>query len=173
MLDLLRTRRSIRLFAPEPLPPGLVADLREAALRAPTARNARSTSFVFVTDREDLAVLAACKPTGAAFLAGAALAVVCCGDEGKTDCWVEDASIAATHLQLVAHAAGLGSTWCHVRGRAHDVETTAEAWVQQRLGIPAAQRVVCIVGIGVPAERKEPWDEASLGPGRVRTGRSD
>ena len=168
MLNLLRTRRSIRVFQPKPLEPHLLAEFREAALRAPTARNAKSPHFVFVTDPEVLEALSRCKPTGAAFLAQAALGVVVCGDESRTDCWVEDASIAATHLQLLAHARGLGSTWCHVRGRKHDDQTSSEAYVQQALGIPGQQRVVCIVGIGVPAEQKDPWPEDKLEEGRVR-----
>jgi len=167
MLDLLRTRRSIRAFSGAPLEPALLADLRETALRAPTARNTRATAFVFVTDPAVLVELSHCKPAGAGFIAGAALGVVVCSDESRTDCGVEDASIAATHLQVAAHAWGLGSAWCQVRGRKCDDERTAEAFVRERLGIPSRYRVVCIVGLGYPAESKAPWPAEGLEHGRI------
>ena len=167
MLDLIRTRRSIRLFEDRPLSSAELLALQEAALRAPTARNARASEFVFVTEREVLQALATSKPGGAFFLGEVVLGVVVCVDETQTDCWVEDASIAATYLQLQAHAMGLGSTWCHIRNRNHDENTTAEAYIQRLLGIPSSQRIVCIIGIGHPAEHKDGWPADTLSAGKI------
>jgi nitroreductase len=44
--QVLRRRRMVRTFAPDPLDPALVADLLEEALRAPTAGNAGGTAWL-------------------------------------------------------------------------------------------------------------------------------
>lgn len=167
MIELLRTRRSIRRFLDRPIGPEAVAGIEEALLRAPTSRNSRPCRFVVVEGRPRVAVLAGCKPSGAAFLAEATLAVVVAADPSISDMWIEDASIAATFAQLAAHALGLGSCWCQVRGRPHDERLDAEAWVREQLGLAPALRVLCIVGIGHPAEDKPGWPASSLDPDRV------
>ena len=125
MLEIVRRRRSIRRYDERPVPPELVAELREAVLRAPSSRNLRPWRFTFVTDRATLEALSTAKASYAQPLAGAALAVVFSADESVSDCWVEDCSIAATILQLTATDLGLGSCWIQMRGRA-DAEATVK-----------------------------------------------
>lgn len=50
LLDLVRSRRSPRHFRPDPVPPGLLDDLLEAARWAPSGFNLQPTHFVVVTD---------------------------------------------------------------------------------------------------------------------------
>ena len=167
MIDLLRTRRSVRRFDDRPIAAEQVTLLEEALLRAPTSRNSKPCRFVLVQGRARVSPLAACKPSGAAFLADAPLAAVICGDPSISDMWIEDGSIAATFLQLEAHALGLGSCWAQVRGRPHDEATDAEGWVRGHLGLPPHLRVLCIVGLGHPAEEKPGWPADALAPERI------
>ena len=109
MIELLRTRRSVRRYKPLPLSAAARAILEEAALRSPTSRNREVWEFVFVDDPVLLKGLAAAKPHGGAFVGDAPLAVVVCGDETRSDVWVEDCSIACILLQVTAHDLGLGS----------------------------------------------------------------
>lgn len=156
MIETLRQRRSIRKFTGHPLTPEEISTLTEALLRSPTSRNITPWEFLLVEDPGMLKKLSASKQHGTAFLAGAALAVVIVGDERKSDVWIEDCSIAAFSVQLTAQKLGLGSCWGQIRNRPHDDVQSAEAYVQNLLGIPAHYRVGMIIGIGYPAEMKKP-----------------
>ena len=93
-------------------------------------------TYIFVDDADLLAGLSRAKEHGSDFLKNAALGIVVCGDESKSDVWVEDCSIAAVVSHLTAHSLGLGSCWIQIRNRAHSIEKTAEQYVQELLGTP-------------------------------------
>lgn len=169
MIELLRTRRSIRKYEDRPIEPAKVEILREALLRAPTSRGLDPWEFVFVDDRNLLGKLAHCKPHGASFLQQAALGIVVCGDGNKSDTWIEDCSIASILVQMVAHSIGLGSCWVQIRLRPRDGEHTAEQYIQDLLHIPEHVRVESIISIGYPAENKEPISRENLKHDKVRT----
>lgn len=57
MIDLLRTRRSIRKYAQKPIESKTVDVLVEALLRSPTSRNGKSWEFLVVDDRDLLSKL--------------------------------------------------------------------------------------------------------------------
>jgi len=173
MIELMRKRRSIRSFTGQPLEKEQVALLVESLLRAPTSRNINPWEFVLVDDTELLAKLSIAKLHGSGFLKGAALAVVVCADETKSDVWVEDCSIAAILLQMTAQSLGLGSCWAQIRQREHDKQTTAEQFVQQLLGLPAPIRVEAIIGIGHPEEKRTPLASSQLQYAKVRLNRYD
>ena len=61
--DLLINRRSIRKYTDEPVDPDHVRLILEAALMAPTSKNARSWQFVVVEDKDTLQALGQCKPS--------------------------------------------------------------------------------------------------------------
>lgn len=171
MLPLLETRRSIRKYRDEAVPPALADRVLEAMLRAPSAKNGRPWTFVAVDDRDLLRALARCKPTGAAFLAEARLAVVVAADPARSDVWVEDCAIAATLGMMEAHAAGLGTCWVQVRGRSHDGERTASAFVRDLLALPEGLEVDCILSLGWPAEEKAGWAAERLPREAIRRNR--
>lgn len=171
MIDLIRKRRSIRSFTGQPLEPQQIELLAETLLRSPSSRNINPWQFVLVDDRALLEQLAAAKQHGSDFLGGAALAVVICADETRSDVWVEDCSIAAILLQMTAQSLGLGSCWAQIRKRQHDRQTTAEQFVQQLLGLPQQLRVASIIGIGHPAEKRRPLAADKLEYGKVSRNR--
>jgi len=96
------------------------------------------------------------------FLETAPLAIVVCGDENISSAWVFDASIAAEHIQLAATALGLGAGGEQVLGTQHSEEKSAEESVRELLGIPEHIRILCVIGIGYPAERKPEHDEKEI-----------
>jgi nitroreductase len=167
MIELLRTRRSIRKFTNQKIEPGLVEILKEALLRSPSSRGINPWRFVFVDDPVLLKKLAAAKPQGGEFIAGAALAVVICADERNSDVWIEDCSIAAIIAQLAAHSLGLGSCWVQIRNRPHDKEQTAERFLQELLSMPEHIKVECIMGIGYPGEKPDAVPDSRLQRERI------
>lgn len=168
MMELLRTRRSIRRFLDQAIEADKIELLKEAALRSPTSRNLEPWQFVFVEERDMLGKLSRCKPHGAAFLAGAALGVVVCADSTKSDVWVEDCSVASILIQMAAQSLGLGSCWVQVRQRTYGSQVTSTEYVRGLLGLSEQVQVESIIGIGYPAEQREPrtsdqlsWNQVS------------
>jgi nitroreductase len=156
MINLLRQRRSIRKFTTDKIASESVETLVEAALRAPSSRGINPWEFILVDDPELLNKLSRAKQHGADFLKGASLGIVVCADSTKSDVWIEDCAIAAIVIQLTAVSLGLGSCWAQIRNRQHDPEQSAEAYIQKLLGLPEQIKVVSILGIGHPAEKKSP-----------------
>jgi nitroreductase len=152
MIDLLRTRRIIRKYANKPIDPESISILIEALLRSPSSRSIKPWEFVFVDDRELLSKLSKAREHGSSHLQDAALGIVICADSTKSDVWVEDCSIAAILVQMIAHDLGLGSCWIQVRNREHDKTLSAEQYVQDLLGLPRHIKVECMVSIGYPNE---------------------
>ncbi|WP_462323477.1 nitroreductase family protein [Desulfoplanes sp.] len=152
MLDLLRTRRSIRVFENRPVDPGLVAQLKEAVLRSPSSRSLNPWQFLFIENRSLLATLSGCKPHGAGFLKKAPMGIVVCADPSVCDVWVEDSSIASIILHLTAHSLGLGSCWIQIRKRMFDAETSSCDFVKKTLDLPEHLEIESIIAAGYPAE---------------------
>ena len=171
MIDLLRTRRSIRKYTGEPLDEAAIELLSEALVRAPSSMSRNPWELVLVDDRESLERLSRAKPHGSSFVKGAALAVVVLADEARCDVWVEDCSIASLLVHLQAHAMGLGSCWVQIRKRPHDDDLDAEAYVRGVVGAPDHLRVLSIVAVGHPAEDKAGHERESLPWTKVRRGR--
>ena len=170
-IDLLRSRRSIRKFEDRPVETEKVELIVEAALRSPSSRGGNPWEFVVVTDPEIINRLSTAKPHGASFLANAPLAIVVCADPGKSDVWVEDASIAAVILHLAATDLGLGSCWVQLRKRNHDETKTAGEYAAELLGLPAGLVVSTIMAIGYPAQQPAPHPQTSLQRDKVSVNR--
>lgn len=166
-MDLLRTRRSVRQFAAEEIEAEKVELLKEAVLRSPSSRNLDPWQFVFVTEKPVLKALSRLKPHGSEFLAQAALGIVVCGSEARSDVWVEDCSIASMLAQLAAQSLGLGSCWVQVRKRFHSDSVSSEDYVRKTLALPDDLRVLSVIGIGIPAEHPEPIADSRLKRDRI------
>ena len=160
--DLFLRRHSIRRYTDEPVSPEDVKTIVEAGLLAPSSKSARPWQFILVEDKEMLARLAECKPNYAQSIKNAPLAIVVCSDPSKSDCFVEDASVAATMMHIQATALGLGSCWVEVRHRFSADGEPAEVMVQEGLGIPADLPVMCILSGGHSAEERRPVDPSKL-----------
>jgi len=171
VIDLLRTRRSVRRYKKGPIEEGSIEILKEALLRSFSGRGLNPWVLIFVDEPDLLTKLAQSKEDGSLFLKDAALAIVVCGDETKTDIWVENCSIASTIAHLTAHSLGLGSCWIGIRNRLHKGGTPAEDYVRALLGIPGHIRVESIISIGLPGETKAPVPGEKLDYGKIRYNR--
>ena len=154
MIELLRSRRSIRQFQDRTVDTATRQLLSEALLRSPSSRNFQPWAFYWVDRREHLQALSKVKQHGASFVARAPLAVVVAAWEESSDVWIEDASIASILVQMVAHSLGLGSCWAQIRRRESPDGGSAEAAGREGLGLPAGLRVLSIVAMGYPDEQK-------------------
>jgi nitroreductase len=173
MINILRSRRSIRQYQKDSVDARSLEIMKEALLRCPSSMGKNPWTFIFVDDPSLLDALSRSKEHGSQFLKGAPLGIVICGDEKTSDVWVEDCSITAIVVHLIAHSLGLGSCWIQIRSRAHSKTKTAEEYVQETLGIPRSMRVECIVSVGFKAETKAPVPIDNLDYSKLRHNRYD
>lgn len=158
-------RRSIRAYKPDALTEEQLAALRECAVASPTAVNAQSWHFTFVTNRDvitdvDNAVMALLdnasrermKGRGGSVFYKAPLAVFISCD--KNSRWGEvDAGIAVENLALAAHSLGLGSViigMCKVAFDGPEGDRLASL-----LKFPENHRFAIAIAIGHPDTTKE------------------
>ena len=157
-MELLKRRRSSRLFTGEPVDKDMVCDLMRAALMSPSGHRVNPWEFILVEDKEMLKALSVSKEHGSGLLEGAAMAVAVVADTTKTDVWIEDCSIAMALMHVEAHKLGLGSCWVQIRNRMAQGETqTANEYVKALLGVPEQYEVLAILGLGYPDEEKAPY----------------
>ena len=162
VMSLIQKRRSIRKFKTNPVEPEKVDMMVEAALRAPSSRGLQPWEFVVVTDKDLLERLSRARSRGSAFLSNAPLGIVVYADPTSADTWIEDTSIAATYIQLVAESLGLGSCWIQIRNRMHDDTVSAEDYIAEILHIPKGRTVEAIIAVGYPDEEKSPHKKEDL-----------
>lgn len=160
--ELLYQRRSIRKFTDEPVSDEHIKELQRAALCAPTSKNCKSWEFVFITNPDTIKALSECKDAGAQFIEGAKLVIAVMANTDKTDVWIEDASIAATFIQLQAEALGLGSCWAQIRLRGFSDGRKASDIVKSLLGAPDNMEVECLIGIGHKDQQRSTYTDEKL-----------
>ncbi|MBZ5515466.1 MAG: nitroreductase family protein [Acidobacteriia bacterium] len=145
-IEVLKTRRSLRAYTPEPVPKEIIEGLVDCGRLAVTAINLQPWEFVVVTNREVLRSIAQ-TPDHGKFIADAPVCVaVLCRD---TKYYLEDGSAATENILLAAHAHGLGSCWV-----AGDKKPYASE-ICRLVGAPQGYKLVSLIPIGCPAESPE------------------
>ncbi|MBW6509952.1 MAG: nitroreductase family protein [Desulfuromonadales bacterium] len=162
MLELLRQRRSVRVFKPHQVEAEKMKLLAEALLRAPTSRNLQPCTFVMIQERQILDQLANAKPHGTTFFSSAPLAVVIAADPAISDVWIEDTAVAATVMQLVAEGLGLKSCWAQLRSRQHNDLISASEYVRSLAALPEGMEVPMVIAVGYADEKKTGHPASSL-----------
>ena len=162
MLNMLKSRRSIRKFQDKEVEESKLDTILKAALLSPSSKSRRPWEFIAVRDKEILDKLAQCKEHGSQFLSGTPLAIVVLADPEACDVWIEDTSISSTIIQLTAQTLDLGSCWIQIRKRLRSDGQQSEEYIKELLEIPEKFTVECIIAIGYPGEEKKPYDENQL-----------
>lgn len=168
-LDVIMTRTSIRSFTGDPVSKDQLETILKAGMAAPTAMNGQPWRFVVVTEKDKIANVFGAGPRNTMFTTAGAVIVVC-GQAtsmgkpfGQPDApeqempnmfWYEDCSAAAENILLAAHALGLGAVW--TAGYPGEERT---APIAAALGLPANVKILCVIPLGVPAEKPEPKDK--------------
>ncbi len=160
--ELAEKRRSVRKYTDRTVEPEKIEAIIESALRAPSGNATRPWDFVVVTESDILEKLSVAKPGGAAFIKGAPVAIVVCGDPSASKLWVEDCSIAAVFLQMAAFSLGLGSCWAHMRGNMYNDGKSSRDYIAGLLNLPDNLDLECMIVIGYPDEEKAPYKKEEL-----------
>lgn len=154
LLELMRTRRSIRVYSGEAIPDETLEQVLQAGLLSPSGKNTRPWEFVVVRNKETLLRMSECRVGAAKMLKGADCAIVVLGDSNKTDTVIEDCSIAMSNMHLMAHALGLGSCWIQGRLRQAPDGSTTEETLRRILGFPEQYHLEAILSLGVRGQER-------------------
>ena len=141
LMEVIRKRRSIRRYKPDPVPEEDINYVLEAARLAPSWANTQCWHFIVVTDEDIKREIAA---EGMPWSAGAPVIIVACADPAKPGAkgdipnYLVDIGIVMEHLILAATERGLATCW---------IGGFNEAPVKEALGVPENIRVVAMTPI--------------------------
>jgi nitroreductase len=143
VLDVIRTRRSVRRWKDQPVEKKQVDALVEAIQKAPSAVNWQPYKFIFVDDPTKRKLIS--QASGQPNLAKAPLLVVGTANPNRSPRWfLVDTVIALTQALLVAYEAGLSGVW---------VGAFDETMVKKALSIPEDQVVAGFLALGIADEK--------------------
>ena len=160
--EVIRTRRSIRSFRPDPIPDEVLRRVLDAARIAPSGSNRQPWKFILVRDeglKGELVPLAG----GQKFIAEAPIVVVACGIDIRHNrggymgdmSMLVDVAIAFDHLTLAARAEGLGTCW---------IGSFDNNGIKDLMRIPLEANVVALTPLGYPRGGfSEPGPRKNLG----------
>lgn len=149
----IRTRRTHKAFAPEPLSREEIADLLELARWAPNHHLTAPWRFRVVGPATLERLKRAAGPEGAAKLDRAPTLVVASsalsGDAVQDEEDLHATAVASYIVLLAAHARGLAGYW-----RTPGLLRTEEG--REAVGLPAGERFVALLHLGRARQEKEP-----------------
>ncbi len=158
-MALLRQRRSVRRYRPDPVPDEMVKQLLEAGQWAPSASNRQPWAFIAIRDeaiRREVAQHAAYYFIRWAHVDEAPLLIALCGNARHPiyrRFLHEDVGLAGSQIMLQAKALGLGTCW--IGG----LDRKAIAGI---LKMPEDWEIVGLLTVGFPAEDPEPTSRKPL-----------
>ncbi len=157
--DVLKTRRSIRGFKPDPVSQELLDRVFEAVRIAPSACNLQPWKFLVLRTPEPKALVYEVYNRGA-WLREAPMIVVALGNRKTawkrldgTSAHVIDVSIAMEHLVLAAANEGLGTCW---------ICAFDQAQLHHKLGLSSEWDVVAMTPLGYPDGEVRPFSRKAL-----------
>lgn len=156
-MDVVRERRSVRKYRPDPVPQAKLDHVLEAARLAPSWANGQCWTFVVVTDPKIKHRVA---EAGNEWIEHAPVIVAACADPKKSGAkkdqayYLLDIGIAMEHLVLAATDQGLATCW---------IGWFDEQKARAALGAPKDIRVVALTPLGYADEAPEARPRRSLG----------
>jgi len=157
ILEAIVTRRSHRHFTQEAVTEAELREIVRAGMQAPSGHDRRPWLFLTIRDRRKMQELLPLSPWWEALEEAQVLIVVSADAERlqgiPAEFGVHSCSAASQNMLLAAYGLGLGGVWLGIC----EGHKSYEAF-RAILGIPDHARVVSMLAIGHPAERKEPED---------------
>jgi nitroreductase len=158
LLELIKTRRSVRKFTDQPVEQALIDDILEAARWAPSGANNQAWRFMVVRDPVLKERIAQCTRYGAV-VRGAALLIPVFIHKPSMYHEVKDHQAVGACLQnmlLMIHGLGLGAVWLG------EILAQAEQ-VRQILGLGPEVELMAVVALGWPATGNQKSQRKPLG----------
>ena len=167
VIEMMKTRRSIRKFKPDALPDEIIEQIAEAGTYAATGKNLQSPTIIAVTNKqlrdrisEMNRKIGGWQEGFDPFYGAPAMLIVLADKNVPTA--VYDGSLVMGNLMLAAHSLGVGSIWIH-RAK-EEFESEEGKAILAELGITGEQVGIGHCALGYidgeepkAAPRKENW----------------
>jgi nitroreductase len=174
MLDAIKRRRSFRKFQEKDVEEKKIGEILKAAMYAPSAMHSRPWEFIVVRDVDMKAKISKATPF-VGFVRDAPVILIICGKENKLmkNLWIEDCAIAAGNIYLEAQNQGLGTCFCQIMGSKSLLVAgkDSEETIRELTGAPKDLRILCIMPIGYPNEKKEEHSDDEFDKKKVHIGK--
>ena len=139
VFECLRTRLTIRIFKPDPVPPEVAERILEAGRLAPSSRNLQPWHFILIRNPETLRAIGRIATSGA-FVADAPMAIAIAME--NADRPELDAGRVLQQMELAAWAEGLGTCFVGLRVAEQHRQVT------ELLGIPEGVELITVLPFG-------------------------
>ena len=149
VLNLLKSRRSIRIYQDKPIPQNLLFQILEAGRWAPTGANLQPWHFVIVTDpetRRQVGKVARFFFIKSSHVEKAPVVLVLGYDTRKGKYGRYDVTLAGGNMMTMATSLGLGTCW---------IGAFDESKLKEILEIPNNIEVIALITLGYADERAE------------------
>ena len=151
LLEIMRSRRSVRRYTDEKISDADLKQIVTAALLAPSGHSKYPCEFIVVKNRELLDKMSRCRKAVAKMLTEASAAIVVVADKDKSDTFVEDSCVAMMNMELLATSLGIGNCWIQVRNREAEDDSSSEEFLRGLLNFPENFACQAILSLGYPA----------------------
>ena len=149
VFNLLKSRRSIRIYQEKPIPQDLLLQILEAGRWAPSGANFQPWHFIVVTDpetRKRVGEVARFFFIKSSFVGKAPVVLVLGFDTRKGKYGRYDVTLAGGNMMTMATSLGLGTCW---------IGAFDEPKVKEILEIPENIEVIGLITMGYPEENAE------------------
>jgi len=145
------SRRSIRKYTKEIVPPNIIKEILEASMSAPSAGNEQPWQYIIINDRRILDEIPKIHPYSAMLNEASVAILVCCDMKllKYNDFWVQDLSAATENILIAVQDKGLGAVWLGV----YPIEERLKGF-QKMFDMPEDIIPFSLIPIGFPAEQK-------------------
>ena len=147
ILDLLKSRRSIRKYTDQPVEDEKIQKCLEAAQWAPSASNKQPWEFIIIRDEDTRKKLSELHPYAKFVAQSPVVFIPLTNPEIHQKYHWSDTALATLQYMLEAHSLGLGTCWAGV------IESSVEPEIRTLLGIPDHLHVLGLVATGYAAEQ--------------------
>ncbi|MGQ9508817.1 MAG: nitroreductase family protein [Thermodesulfobacteriota bacterium] len=148
-MNLLQSRRSIRIYKDKPIPKEILLQILEAGRWAPTGANLQPWHFLVITDpatRKNIGEFARFFFIKSAHVEKAPVLIVLGFDRRKGKYGRYDVTLAGGNMIMMAQSLGLGTCW---------IGAFDELKIKEILEIPEPVEVIALITLGYPDEQPE------------------
>lgn len=142
-------RRSVREYRPDPVPEKYIVEIIKAGQFAPSAKHNKAVEFVIIKEQKTKDKIF--EIVGQEFVKEAPVLIIPATDTIKTNCPIQDLSVASENIFLQATALGLGTVWKALKPEFNEAEK-----IKKLLGIPKQYITINIIPVGYLKNKPKP-----------------
>lgn len=146
--DLIKKRRSVRKYKDKKIDREVLENILMYASMGPSNGNSHPVEFIVVDDKEKIEKLSEMNSFATMYLKEAPAIVIVMANTEICKTWVEEASIAASYLQLLCEEEGLSTCWINVKEGNTQDKISYEEYFKDEFGVKSPYRVQCLIPIG-------------------------